>query len=503
MLIIFQESHCLRGNSFPESSLVEDRYPTAAGDAADIGLKSRCDKLQEEVDNLKRELEADKIRNKKSLPPREDILAEFQKRTATIHSLMDEKLLDIVNSYENKIQSLEKDLEYYRVKHKNRDTVFDQDEMSTKMQDVILKYDKQIKEYNEKIKFLEEQIEVLKLDAESRPQMKEFRALQQQAKKMKRLLDYYNIRYVPDESGSFPNVVSHKYNTNVDSIDMLPFYSSKLYLQDICQELEVEDLDEILPSLQKLKHNAERANKYKQFSIKVCGLVQQVGHDDDERFTRHSIKNGISEVALKHVQETLVQWTEDLKSLENLVTSINELVVIAAPWSKVQIYPSDSFEAMSTKLSGINQKKNYSFIKEEKTSRAMLENIVHHFQMLFDIRSISGVYPTMNQIYTKIGEQQNVMKILKNYLGLDPSAKPTKVVDAVSQLCQIHNATTSTQLKQLLQTEDLEGIIGRLEEYNMFFPAFRQVMSELLEILCVQSVSDVVPTVKTLTLLAQ
>lgn len=48
---------------------------------------------------------------------------------------------------------------------------------------------------------------------------------------------------------------------------------------------------------------------------------------------------------------------------QNLVTSINELVVIAAPWSKVQIYPSDSFEAMSTKLSGINQKKTYSFIK--------------------------------------------------------------------------------------------------------------------------------------------
>ena len=48
----------------------------------------------------------------------------------------------------------------------------------------------------------------------------------------------------------------------------------------------------------------------------------------------------------------------------------------------------------------------------------MLENIVHHFQMLFDVPSISGVYPTMNQIYTKIGEQQNVMKILKNYLGL-------------------------------------------------------------------------------------
>lgn len=48
---------------------------------------------------------------------------------------------------------------------------------------------------------------------------------------------------------------------------------------------------------------------------------------------------------------------------QNLVTSINELVAMAAPWSKVQIYPSDSFEAMSTKLNGINQKKNYSFIK--------------------------------------------------------------------------------------------------------------------------------------------
>lgn len=38
-------------------------------------------------------------------------------------------------------------------------------------------------------------------------------------------------RYVPDEPGSFPNFVSHKYSTNVDSTDMLPLHSSKLYLQ--------------------------------------------------------------------------------------------------------------------------------------------------------------------------------------------------------------------------------------------------------------------------------
>ena len=40
---------------------------------------------------------------------------------------------------------------------------------------------------------------------------------------------------------------------------------------------------------------------------------------------------------------------------------------------------------MTTKLSEFSQKKCYSFVKEENTSGAMLEDIILHFQMLLYI----------------------------------------------------------------------------------------------------------------------
>lgn len=51
-------------------------------------------------------------------------------------------------------------------------------------------------------------------------------------------------------------------------------------------------------------------------------------------------------------------------------------------------------------------------------SRTTLEDVVSHFQTLFDVHKISGVYPRMNEIYKAIGEAQNVQNTLKNLLGL-------------------------------------------------------------------------------------
>jgi hypothetical protein len=55
---------------------------------------------------------------------------------------------------------------------------------------------------------------------------------------------------------------------------------------------------------------------------------------------------------------------------------------------------------------------------KEHPSRTVLENIVQHFQTLFDVPSVSGVFPRMNDIYTKLGEVHNVLNTLRNLLGL-------------------------------------------------------------------------------------
>lgn len=64
-----------------------------------------------------------------------------------------------------------------------------------------------------------------------------------------------------------------------------------------------------------------------------------------------------------------------------------------------------------------------SFIQDgkEHPSRTVLENIVQHFQTLFDVPSVSGVFPRMNDIYTKLGEVHNVLNTLRNLLGLGKS----------------------------------------------------------------------------------
>lgn len=44
--------------------------------------------------------------------------------------------------------------------------------------------------------------------------------------------------------------------------------------------------------------------------------------------------------------------------------------------------------------------------------------MVSHFQKLFDVNSLKGVYPRMNEVYTKLGEMTNAMKNLHALLEL-------------------------------------------------------------------------------------
>ena len=52
------------------------------------------------------------------------------------------------------------------------------------------------------------------------------------------------------------------------------------------------------------------------------------------------------------------------------------------------------------------------------TPRSILQGIVDHFMNLFDVSKVTGCYTRMNDIYSKLGEVHNVMKTLRNLVGL-------------------------------------------------------------------------------------
>lgn len=112
-----------------------------------------------------------------------------------------------------------------------------------------------------------------------------------------------------------------------------------------------------------------------------------------------------------------------------------------------------------------------------------LQAIVSHFQKLFDVPSLDGVYPRMNEVYTRLGEMNNAVRNLQELLELDSSSSLCVLVNTVGKLCRVINENMNEQVMQVLGPEDLQSIINKLEEHEEFFPAFQAFTNDLLEIL--------------------
>lgn len=54
----------------------------------------------------------------------------------------------------------------------------------------------------------------------------------------------------------------------------------------------------------------------------------------------------------------------------------------------------------------------------EEISLDHLKSIVAHFQKLFDLNTVSGVFTQMNELYMRLGETCNAMNNMREFLGL-------------------------------------------------------------------------------------
>lgn len=57
-------------------------------------------------------------------------------------------------------------------------------------------------------------------------------------------------------------------------------------------------------------------------------------------------------------------------------------------------------------------------LRGDRPSKEQLESVVAHFQKLFDVNSVSGVFPRMNEIYMRLGETYNTMNTMRELLNL-------------------------------------------------------------------------------------
>ncbi|NWH18943.1 CEP70 protein, partial [Grus americana] len=213
------------------------------------------------------------------------------------------------------------------------------------------------------------------------------------------------------------------------------------------------------------------------------------------------IKENGQECGFEHLPLTIEMWADQLLALKDLHRSLRKLSLELVPWHTADA--SDNRESIRVEdLQFMVDAILEEIENKEKNSQApslpTLFAIVSHFQKLFDVNSLNGIYPRMNEVYTKLGEMTNAMRNLHELLELDSSAPPTVVVDTVGKLCDIINENVTEQVQQLLGTQDIHSIITKLEEHECFFPPFQALIQDLLCLLEISNLDDIVPTVRNL-----
>ncbi|KFU88405.1 Centrosomal protein of 70 kDa, partial [Chaetura pelagica] len=388
-------------------------------------------------------------------------------------SLLDQQFLCLIDYYESQIIRMKKELRQYKkdedqtqreVKSKKE---FLNLEATPKYRALLTSFQKQLIETKARNEQLLLENTNLKKDLEIRPTAQELKLYKHQVKKLEKTLK----KTTQSAAGSLPAVP-----TGTLIIKCHTYLSSNI----CCLVLKVlSHIDSILQSPRAPPLIYKRSK----------GSVQ------------NNTKENGQECGFEHLPLTIEMWADQLMALKDLYRSLRKLSLELVPWHTADLQDkreSIRVEDLQFIVDAILEETENKEKNSQAPSSPSLFAMVSHFQKLFDVNSLNGVYPRMNEVYTKLGEMTNAMRNLHEVLELDSSAPPTVVVDTVGKLCDIINENVTEQVQQLLGTRDIHSIINKLEEHECFFPPFQALIQDLLCLLEITNPDDILPTVRNL-----
>lgn len=379
---------------------------------------------------------------------------------------------------------------------------------SNNLKCILKSYEKQLKEKDRIIENLACEKDMVNRNLESRPEPCDYRVLALRTKKLEQLLALHNICIPGEKPAKDPFYCHRKFSTRLQDLDYLPLERCQFYLKQVCCELQIDNLDCMADVIEELKEVGANSDRFMEYCRELSEIVEGM----DEQFLRRSrfyrgertVDTALCDSNMRYYLDVVCAWRKDICCLDELQRAINSLLDKTVPWMRASMITDHSVADMVELIERVvhSDKSPCPKTVMEQVCRSTLEEIVSHFQILFDTPRISGVLPRMNEVYRVLGELRNVQNTLKNQLGLPEDAHSSALVDAVGKICHMHNSTTAKQLKRLLQTDDLNGVIRRLDEHTEFFPAFECIMRKLFHILGVCRMDEVIPAVRALKLLA-
>lgn len=402
------------------------------------------------------------------------VFQQIHNRSAPPLSPVDQQVLDVIDVYEAQMQQLRDELRALKGDSEEASHSSDQSQSrkgtppvasSSNHKSLLKSYQEQLKEMKAQREELKSEVQKLKQDLESRPTVKELKTYKLQLRRMDRIIKQNDIRSAEvskDGDGTETSIVEG--GTAQGSGACL----GRRYLKML------NDISGVV--------SGPRA---------PLGLLRQRTNQSSEA------------ASFERLLPTLEMWAEQLGSLKDLHHALSNLTQRLLPWQSARRdnVPSESVRVEDLMLL-VETLLEETVTSDENVLRSptknTLQSMVAHFQKLFDAPSLSGVYPRMNEVYTRLGEMTNAMRNLRDVLALDDRASPSEVVNQVAQMVSSQEDSADHQLYNLLGTSDIESIIVKVKEHEEFFPAFHSLMLELLHTLDVQHLDDIMPALRSM-----
>ncbi|CAH1241338.1 CEP70 [Branchiostoma lanceolatum] len=383
---------------------------------------------------------------------------------------------------------------------------------------------------------LQVQIDQLQEELNTRPQKKELQYVQHRLTKAEKVLAQNNLS-LSNRRSRHNKADSRSLSTEVSHIPNLPIDVCRQWLEAFASRLKVDDLQEGLRHIRALENTADRVSGLEKFADEVKSIVEDKRAPALEMRQAGHSHAAWCEKSYRNVLPKLKLWLHSLSGIKHLQDSVAQLAGQVVPWDpsfqavpEGEVCPSTTDIARS--IDDITKKvKQAPHVKGTggAPSAEVLQTMVGHFQKLFDVPKLNGVYVRMNQVYSRLGEMQNMMNSLREALKLDKSASCQTVVDRVVDVCEAHSSTTAQQLfsllhtssldrvvdvceahssttaqqlYSLLHTSSLDSVLDRLQQYDKFFPAFHHLVQQLQDILEIDNMEHIVPAVRALKLLS-
>ncbi|XP_019851588.1 PREDICTED: centrosomal protein of 70 kDa-like [Amphimedon queenslandica] len=317
----------------------------------------------------------------------------------------------------------------------------------------------------------------LKIDVMNRPHAAELKACQQRVSDLEAEIKQYRSC------------------TKFDEVDVR---NAIEHLKDIGAVLKVDKLIDIIPTLLSLQREVEKYKDIDPYLHAISSAVDSSSHSN--LFCPSLWANASKEI--KH-------WRDEIDELKELQVVFNDLLE-AIESDRNGLRSTETHKALRKRkgskrtplsckqLKDILQSWLLHIENEKAAQMGIVLSMIRHFQQLFDVPSLGGVYVAMTNIYRQFSEAHTAYRQLTSLMNR-PGCPWQQLVYLIEKTIECKEKNFYVQLCDEYGDLSSEQVMDALALSSKFVPVFHKMTCDLQGILRVESLSAILPAVRRLT----